>query len=743
MMKKKKTNNQGLTLIEVLISLVILAIISIGLYSLYTYTLKVINDNRARTGAVAIAEQRLEMIRNMPYNDVGTIGGIPSGTITASEEIDLNNFIYTATSYVRYIDDPFDGLLGEPGETLNADYKQVEVQVSWRSPFGTRSVDLSTIVAPRGIETVEGGGTLKISVFDADGQPVPLANVHIENNMVAPPISVDHQTGVSGILLLPGTPESIENYSVTVTKDGYSTEQTCPTKSGTPNPICPVSIANDTPTKPHLSVYEGELTEEGFTIDRVGTLNIYTISKGLADNWEISVEEIEDDKTGVALSMDTGNHLYFVWQDYRHGSAAKLYGQSYTLAKTQLWQDDVTISTPNNQVYPEIINDFADNLYVAWGDDRGGNQDIYIMKYDNDGLKAWEGDKKINTDAQNDDQIQATIDFNNDYAFVAWADNRGSDYDIYAQKIHPDGTYQWTPEVKLTTSLSQQYDPSIAADSTGNSYIVWTDERNDLGDIYARKVDSDGNLLWANDIIINSDASTDYQQYQARLAINSEENVFITWSDDRNDNFDIYAQKIDPDGNKLWPSDLRINSDTSGLEQNTPDIAIDSSDNVFYTWTDARNGDNDVFATKFDVNDVREWTSDQRINTDLGTGDQKNPKIVAYADGNIVVAWEDNREGAYAVQAATFAGPGSISTIADVPLHIYGTKRIGEDPIILKYDQELSTDFNGVLNLTPAEWDGYFLEPTIESGYSLIESSPTQPVDLQPGVTTDVLLTIK
>jgi len=686
-MTTAKPNNKGLTLIEILVATLVLGVVSIGLFGLFSFTLKIINENRGRTGAVALAEQRLEMIRNLPYSDVGTIGGIPQGTVAGSENVIRNNFNYTVNAYIYYIDDPFDGLIGEPEETLNTDYKKVQVAAAWTSGFGQRSVVLSTIVAPKGIETTAGGGTLKINVFDALGDPVSAANVHVENDQVDPVISADYQTGENGILILPGAPESIENYSVTVTKAGYSVDQTCPQEIGEPNPICPVDIENSNPTKPHLTVLEGQLTEEGFSIDLTGTLNIYTINKGLADGWQISDEELADDKTIVALSIDSNDNLYFAWQDYRHGSAAKLYGQKYSILKTKMWAEDVTISTPNNQVYPELVNDASGSLYVIWGDDRGGNQDCYIMKYDTDGQTAWTGDKKINTDAQNEDQIQPTIDFNTNHAYVAWADYRNDHFDIYAQKIDPDGNYQWTPEIRLTTLASGQYDPFVSVDNAGNAFIVWTDEQNDDGD--------------------------------------------------------IYAQKIDPDGNKLWTEDLKINTDTTVQDQSAPDIAINGYDSIFYVWTDARNGDNDIFAQKINIDGVAQWEGDQRMNTDLGSADQKNPRVVAYGAGNIVVAWEDNRDGPYTIYAATFSGPGAITSIADVPLHIYGSKKIGDDPIILKYDEESSTDFNGILNLTDMEWDSYYIVPQESSGYTLVESEPTQPAALEPNTSQDVVLTLE
>jgi len=262
--------NKGFGFIDVLVGTALMLIIFTGIYGAYQLGFKVIMQSKARITATALANQRMEMVRNLPYDDVGTIGGIPSGTIPETENITRNDIDYTIKTTVVYIDDPFDGTA--PDDPLPSDYKRVRVKVFWGGKFSGEVV-LLTDVAPKGVETTEGGGTLSISVFDASGIGVPQADVHVVNNNVEPVIDANYQTDDNGNLILAGAPTSTESYQITTTKAGYSTDRTYGVEE----------VAN--PIKPHASVYEGQLTEISFAIDRVSSFGVDTVSSGGADSF--------------------------------------------------------------------------------------------------------------------------------------------------------------------------------------------------------------------------------------------------------------------------------------------------------------------------------------------------------------------------------------------------------------------------------------------------------------------------
>jgi type IV pilus assembly protein PilV len=135
--KNKMNVQSGFTIIEVMIALVILAV---GLLALATMQIVSIRSNAfssEMTYATMLAQDRLEQIRNMDYDDV-TAGNI-SGDVSASEA--TKGMSYTITGEVD-------------SDKPATDMKTVTLQIDWTgTPAGSAgastvgfSASFSTIV---------------------------------------------------------------------------------------------------------------------------------------------------------------------------------------------------------------------------------------------------------------------------------------------------------------------------------------------------------------------------------------------------------------------------------------------------------------------------------------------------------------------------------------------------------------------------------------------------------------------
>lgn len=282
LVKKDRDRSFGLTLIEALIGSALMLIVFVGIFGVIQLGMKLVAQSKARITATALANQKIELARNLSYDQVGTVGGIPAGAIAETETVVRNGISYTVKTTVVYIDDPFDNLF--PNDPLAWDYKRVKVKVSWLG-FLAGEVSLQTDVAPKGIETTDGGGIISILVFDASGQAVPQADIHIENASTTPLIDVNYQTDNQGRLFVPGAPASSDSYKITTSKTGYSSERTY----GVGELIRGVALA--TPDKPYLSVLEGQLSEISFTIDRLAVKTVQTIRYVEEKSWSDSFED--------------------------------------------------------------------------------------------------------------------------------------------------------------------------------------------------------------------------------------------------------------------------------------------------------------------------------------------------------------------------------------------------------------------------------------------------------------------
>ena len=259
---------RGTSLIDLIISMAIIAVLFGGVYLVYFSIVTAIANIGVRNAAATAISQEIETIRNLPYDSVGTVNGIPAGVIPQSQNLTVGQYTFVLQTTVRNIDDPFDGVLGgTPNDTAPADYKLVEVQASCPT-CATNFIpaEITTTVAPKDLESATQNGSLFIDVDDANGIGVPEATVHVVNASVTPSIDLFDTTNASGVLQLVGVPTSTRGYQITVTKDGYSTDQTYPLGgAGNPNP-----------TEINATIAQQTVTNATFSIDRESTITITT-----------------------------------------------------------------------------------------------------------------------------------------------------------------------------------------------------------------------------------------------------------------------------------------------------------------------------------------------------------------------------------------------------------------------------------------------------------------------------------
>ncbi|MFC1678338.1 prepilin-type N-terminal cleavage/methylation domain-containing protein, partial [Patescibacteria group bacterium] len=430
---------KGFSLIEVLVSLLIIMILTIGIYSLIILALNVSHDNKAYIGATALANQKMEQIRNLPYDDVGTVSGAPSGSIPDNETI-VREATFDVHTVIAFYDDDYDGKAASTTpDPVFTDYKIATVDVSWQSKFGDKHVTLFSKIIPRTIETDIGYGLLKIIVVDANGDPVPSANIHIENNIIAPTISVDLVSDVNGELYY-SAPPSFEGYEITVTKAGYGIDKTYE-RDGVVR-----GIVNANPTKPHLSLQAGLLTEESFQIDVLGYLDIWTVYQDLPDNWEIINDTSGEPQVNARIIFDNLDNVYVVWEDYADASKSKIHAQKYQSDGTPIWPSDVVVAPSSDTILPDIQLDQAGNLYISWADDSVGQKEVYLVSLlSSNGNDRWGGEKKINT-TWNSNQYTPRIALLENQGpgtattSIVWVDDKWTQYDIFLNLYSYDGT---------------------------------------------------------------------------------------------------------------------------------------------------------------------------------------------------------------------------------------------------------------------------------------------------------------
>ena len=119
----RTTRLRGFSLIELLVVAAIMALFIGGLFVTIQTSLKLVADNRARMSALSVANDRLEYIRSLSYDAVGTVSGLPAGTIPQVSTSTLNGFLFTERILIEYIDDAADGVGVSDSNAITTDYK--------------------------------------------------------------------------------------------------------------------------------------------------------------------------------------------------------------------------------------------------------------------------------------------------------------------------------------------------------------------------------------------------------------------------------------------------------------------------------------------------------------------------------------------------------------------------------------------------------------------------------------------
>jgi len=268
-----KNNNRGFSLVEVIVASALLVVVFAGIAGAFKTILELTFYNKTKLSALALVNEELELVRNMSYNNIGTVSGIPSGNIPQTETISLNGTDYTRRVLVQYVDAPEDGIGSADTNGIVTDYKKAKVEVSWTTRGTTRKVSAVSSFVPKGMETTVGGGTFIVNVLDSAGLPLANANVHIENNVLVPAISIDTFSNIDGQVVFPGSPAG-SSYEVVVSKTGYSTDKSYDADSSNPNP-----------NPGHFSVIEGETTVATFQIDLLSSKTVNTFEQIKAAEW--------------------------------------------------------------------------------------------------------------------------------------------------------------------------------------------------------------------------------------------------------------------------------------------------------------------------------------------------------------------------------------------------------------------------------------------------------------------------
>lgn len=346
-------------------------------------------------------------------------------------------------------------------------------------------------------------------------------------------------------------------------------------------------------------------------------------------------------------AADGAGGLLVAWQDQRSGN--RIYAQKLNSAGYRLWENNgVLLGTSGSEGNPTICNDGTGGAIVTW-DDNGTIGGIVASRINHEGIVEW---TTVICNAPGEQYFPKIVSDNAGGAIIAWRDGRDPGWDVYAQRINSEGLVKWQTNGKPIRHYNQGgWDIDniyIISDGAEGAIICWQDNRNSRygngWDVYCQHIEGSGNLRWGSNGFSVYGGSGDQKRPYA--CSDGSGGVIITWTDSRNGNWDVYAQRILNSGSKQWGGSGVPVCNIAGT-QYSYDIVSDGESGAIVVWDDDRNGNWDVYAQKIDFDGVLVWSPSGEPVSIISSSHQYRAQMVSDGSGGAIIAWWDYRNASY------------------------------------------------------------------------------------------------
>lgn len=225
---------------------------------------------------------------------------------------------------------------------------------------------------------------------------------------------------------------------------------------------------------------------------------------------------------------------------------------------------------------------------------------------------------------------------------ITWQDKRNGKYEIFAQRMNSDGNATWATNGIAICTQDSNYCPVIVSDGSGGAIIAWQSYRGSAtADIYAQRVNSSGAVQWTtNGVPV---CAVVFEQDTIAMISDGLGGAILTWQDYRSNNgsADIYAQRVNSSGAMLWTANGVVICNQAAAQRG-PKLVSDGSGGAFITWYDLRAGNYDIYTQRVASAGAVQWTTNGVATCTMAT-DQLKPDICTDGAGGVIIVWYDYR----------------------------------------------------------------------------------------------------
>jgi hypothetical protein len=385
----------------------------------------------------------------------------------------------------------------------------------------------------------------------------------------------------------------------------------------------------------------------------------------------IPVRAAANDQTRPAIVADGADGAIIIWQDQGNNGNTDIVAQRVDADGVLQWgfTGAELCGAQHDQFSPSAVTDGAGGAIVTWQDNRSGSNmvaDIYVQRVNGSGIVQWTSDGVAISTADDAQTLPTLVDDGAGGAIITWSDNRGGPPHIYAQRVNSAGVALWTTDgVLLGPAFGNDDAPQTATDGAGGAIVAWT--HNPVGTgagIYAPRVSPSGGVQWTIGGTIVCDVAD--TQFQPQIISDGAGGAIIGWVDFPGiepSDMDVYAQRVNGSGAGVWLANGVPVCTAAGVTT-LPRLVPDGAGGAVIAFTDRRNLNYDIYAQRISDAGEAHWAANG-VALCTETSSQFGHVIVSDGFGGAIVSWIDYRSGTTDIYANRVSGGGAIPTAID------------------------------------------------------------------------------
>ncbi len=361
-----------------------------------------------------------------------------------------------------------------------------------------------------------------------------------------------------------------------------------------------------------------------------------------SSNTKLVIDPLDPVNINTIRDLNGGGYVF--WQDKKINSTSDIYFIHFNKnGEVSFRSDGKTVSTRSGaKEDPIVVIDPSGNSIVLWkGYDKKRIPELYIQKLSKNGLRLWQNEGIQLTDNKIEKIDYSLRTDKRGFAFTSYITKSSSSsnkYFVRYQVLTSSGKLL-SDSLKgvLYKSNSTLSESEIVPDNKGGSFIFWLENQNQKILLRGQYIDSTGSKKWGSKPLTISKVNSNVISYSVGK-LGSRIYAAITYQGAHKI---IYQHLISEGGKLLWGNDGKLVTNQKGSQINPQFAFVDSS--VVVSWTNEFEKIKDVFIQRFDVNGNRLWGNNGRRIINI-KGNQFGQRIVFDQKNGVVLAWIDRRE---------------------------------------------------------------------------------------------------